>query len=242
MIALLFGLLLGAGDTSVVGPGVVDLTRAERAYRAGKYSEAITTFLEALGEPGVSEGRLLYNLGNCAYRLRRHAEAVYYYRRAELRLRRDPEVEFNRRLAEEQLGVVERYGESFGAAVVGLVDSFTPGELLMLVGGLETASLVGLVLLRRRRAARNVMVLIVLIALAGAGRLLHDRWFGRPLSGIVLASEVELRSEPHSGMPVTLELEAGELVCVEEMSDRWVRVGHSRGGGWTERAGVGVVE
>lgn len=229
MIALLCALFLGAGD----------LGRAERAYRAGQYGEALTLFQAALDAPGAPQGPLLYNLGNCAYRLGRHAEAVLYYRRAQLRLPRDPELEFNLRLTERRLGVDAPVSESFVAA---FFDSFTPSALLWLVGGLQGVGLVGLVLLRRRRAARFGMALLVLLALAGAARLAQTQWFPGPPSGVVLASEISLRSAPRADRAVTLELEAGETVRVQESSERWIRVVHARGSGWTERAGVGVVD
>jgi hypothetical protein len=58
----------------------------------------------------------------------------------------------------------------------------------------------------------------------------------------VLAKEIGLRPEPHRDAAVSVRLRAGESLVVEERSDRWARVVHPRGSGWTERAGVGVVE
>ena len=59
---------------------------------------------------------------------------------------------------------------------------------------------------------------------------------------MVLARQVALRTEPHADQAITLVLEAGDEVRVAEFSDRWARIVHPRGGGWTERAGVGLVE
>jgi tetratricopeptide (TPR) repeat protein len=231
MTALLCALLL-------VGPGPDE---AERAYAAGRYEEAIAHYQEALLEPGASRGTILYNLGNCAYRLGRHAEAVLYYRRALVRLPHDPEVQFNLALARQHLRLDDSNRESLGATIKAMVAHFAPRELLALVGFTLVAGLTGLVLLRRRAAARNTMVLIVLLALAGAARLVHDQWLERP-AGIVLGRAVVLRSEPHRDLPATLELEAGESVRIEELSDRWARIVHPKGSGWTERAGIGVVD
>lgn len=232
MIALLFGLLIGFSD----------LDQAERMVRAGRYGEAHRLYRAALSEEDVPQGPVLYNLGNCAYRLGRYAEAMHCYQRALLRMPRDREVKFNLGLAEQQLGLDAPATESFGAAMEALADSFTPGEFMMMVGGLQGVGLVGFVLLRRRRVARDAMALLVLLGLAGGARLLHTEWFAGPPAGVVLAEEISLRIEPHTDLPATTLLKAGETVRVEELSDRWVRVVHPRGGGWTERAGIGVVD
>lgn len=226
MIALLIVLLASLGD-------------AERAYDDGRYGEAYTLFSAAVEvEP---QGPLLYNLGNCAYRLDRHAEAVLLYRRAQRHLPRDRTLAFNLRLAEEQCGVRDRDALSFGAAALALVDSFHFNELLWIVFLLECIGLSGLVLLWRRPAVRNALALIVVIALLAGARLVQTRWFPGPPDGVVLDRRIELRSEPHEEFPVTAELGAGETVRIKAMSDRWALVEHGNSGGWTERDGVGVV-
>lgn len=232
MIALVASLFLA----------LFDVIEAERAYRAGRFEEALAQFQAALSEPGAPEGPLLYDMGNCAYRLGRHAEAVLYYRRAKLRLPRDPEVEFNLSLAERELGLKTPTSNSFGTTVLTPFDSFTSAELLALVCGLETVGLVGIVLLRRRRAAQSCMALFVLVALASAARLVQKQWFPGPSAGVVLANGIALRSEPRADLPPVAELHAGELVRIESLSDRWVQIAHAEARGWTERAGVGIVD
>ncbi len=231
MIALLLGLLLG----------VSNLGEAEHAYRAGQHAKALALYLAALAEPDVPEGAVLYDLGNCAFRLGRHAEAALYYRRALRRLPRDHEVRFNLRSAERQLGI-DAPAESLGAAALSLVDSFTPGELLFCVGALESAGLLGFALLRRRRAARVARGLVVALALFVAARHVHAQWFAGPPEGVVLSTDVKLRSEPRADLAATAKLKAGEVVRVLDLSDRWIRVATARGRGWTERAGVGLVD
>lgn len=215
---------------------------AEDAFRAGRYEEALSLYRSALSEEDPSRGAVLYNMGNCAFRLGRYSEAALFYRRAHLRLPRDGETAFNLALAEQRLGMNRHADRSFGAAFLETIDSFPPGELLLLVTWLEAAGLIGLVLLRRRRAVRLVMIALVMLALAGAALIVEREWLDDSIEGVVLAREIELRSRPHGDIPADLDLKAGELVRVKEMSDRWIRVDHARGGGWTELSGVGLVD
>jgi tetratricopeptide (TPR) repeat protein len=232
MTALLLVLLLNAAD----------LDQAEREYRAGRFEQALALYETALSEPDAAQGPILFNMGNCAFRLGRLAEAVLHYKRARLRLPRDREAAFNLHLAEWRLGIDSPDRETFGAAVAALAGSFTPRELLVLSGVLQAAGLVGFVLLRRRRASRNVMALLMVLALAGAARMMHDQWFAGPPAAVVLDSGASLRPLPDAGEHATILLDAGETVRVEEISDQWIKVRHVEGNGWTERTTVGLVD
>ncbi len=225
----------------VAAPG---LAEAESAYRDGRYAEALDLFAEGLDEPGAPRGAVLYDMGNCAYRLGRLAEALLHYERAALRIPRDPELLFNLRLTRRDLGLADdAAGATLGASVAAFVRSFAPEELLAAACGLETIGLGLLVLFRRRRGARNAAILVLLLAAASGGRLVQVRFFPGPPRGIVLGDEIAVRPEPHADLEPAFRLEAGETVRVEESSGRFVRVSHRKSGtGWTEAAGVGVVD
>ena len=203
MIALLLAAILAAGG---------NFDRAERAYRAGRYAEAMTLYEAALSEADTPQAPVLYNLGNCAFRLGRHAEAVLLYRRAQLRMPGDAQVEFNLRLAERQLGIEPPPADPVGALIAARVESLTAGQVLALTLLLQTGGLAGLVLLRRRGTARNLLALLVVIGLLGDVRLVGERWFAGPPEGVVLVREISLRSEPHPSLGITLRLAAGETV------------------------------
>ncbi len=216
-----------------------ELVRAEHAYRIGRYQEAFTLFEQALAEPNAPQGPVLYAMGNCAFRLGRSAEASLYYRRAALRLPGDPRLAFNLQLAERRLGVAHApptVVERLRAAL----DARSPAELLVLVTLLQTAGLAGVLALRRR--GRLLATLGLAIGLVGAVYLVDRRTSPPPVEGVVLDHDLPVRTEPHPDLPATLVLHAGEIVRVEEGSDRWLRVTLPRGGGWAERSGVGVVE
>lgn len=216
-------------------------TDAEQNYRSGKYEEALVQFQAELTRPDSAQGPLLYNLGNCAYRLGRYPEALLYYRRAQLRLPRDTELQFNLSLTESKLGLDTGNSESFAQTVLDLPEAFTPSELLCTVLLLQFLSFFGIIYFSRP-ALRFVFALVLFIALAGGVRLLMTQFFRQAPQAIVLSSEISLRSEPRDDLPAVLKLKAGEQVQVEEQSDRWLKLRHEQGRGWAERQGVGLIE
>ena len=55
--------------------------KAEKAYSADKYSEALALYEQAATNEGTSSA-LMYNIGNCHYRLGHPGKAILYYERA----------------------------------------------------------------------------------------------------------------------------------------------------------------
>jgi tetratricopeptide (TPR) repeat protein len=219
-----------------------DLEEAERSYREGRFEEALARFGSALREPGQKKkGAILHDMGNCAFRLNRPAEALHHYLRAEKRLPNDPEVAFNRRMAEKRL----RLDAADVAPSAGhLLLAFTPGAWLALSSGFLALGLVGLVLARerRRRGLRAAAALVSLLALASAARLAVAEFVPGPAAGIVLAREIVLLAEPAAGAEVTGTLRAGDRVRVGMTSGAYLRIASGEKSGWSERESVGVID
>ena len=203
---------------------------------------ATRLFEEALATSDGTAGPILHNLGNCAYRRGQLAEAILWYRRALLRVPRDPETTFNLRLAEQRLSLDQPTQRPLVDELRAAADALTANELLAIVVLLLGSGLCGLVLAPRSwRGWRRLFLACVLLGVGLGVCLVHDRSTDA-LDGIVLAGQIAVRPEPHDGVPSTLDLKAGELVRVLERSKRWLRIEHPRGGGWTRRTGVGLVE
>lgn len=239
MIRLLFAVLLGLSSANILNGQ--DVQQADSHYRDGEYEQALELYDKALQQAGADRGSLHYNLGNCAYRLERYPQALYQYRCAELYMPHNGDLMANLRLARDKLGIQPVEIESFTGLLLAMVDWFTAGELLILISLLESVGLVGFVLMRGNSSGRVVMILVVLLALLLAARLIKTEYYSGPQKGMVLATQVALRAEPHRSVPVLFELRAGESLQVAEQSERWARVLHARGEGWTQVDGIGLI-
>lgn len=236
VVGVLLAAALLAGAASAQG---TDLATAEAAYRNGEYERAAEAFAAAAErEP---DGRVLYNLGNCRYRLGEMGEALVAYERARLALPRDPELLANIALVRAKLELGSAEGEPFLDAVAALRARFTPGELLLLCVLCNVVAAACLVLGWRRGWARILGALALVHALLLAAEVL---WFGptRPPLGIVTARQADLVSEPRDGLDAVLVLREGVDVEVLSAGPAWTRVRVQGRAGYVAAGDVGVVE
>lgn len=210
--------------------------RAEYSYRAGLYEVALQHYEAALQDPCLAAGPLLYALGNCAYRLGDYAAAALYYRRALLHLPDRDEPRFNLRLAQEQLGV-----QAPIPGPRGVFDWLDSAPALWLVALLQTAGLLGLLVLRRT-AVRGLALLLLLFGLLGGLQQVLRRTATQPLYGVVQAQVAPLRQQPGQEAAVAGSLQAGEVVEVGEGTELWLFVRNARGSGWVERTALELVD
>ncbi len=214
---------------------------AEGHYQDGEYAQAAALFEAALQTEGADRGNLHYNLGNCAFRQENYAEAIYQYRCAELYMPRSSDLAQNLRLTRDKLGIQPLQYETFTSVMLAIVDWFTAGELLLLISLLEGIGLLGFVLMRGNNSGRIGMICLLLLASLLTARLIMNEYFRGQQEGMVLASQVSLRAEPHRNVPALFDLRAGESIRIAEQSERWARVIHARGEGWTPVAGIGLI-
>lgn len=230
-------LLSLAFAANLLAQGHVEL--AEQAYRSGRFELARQQFEAALTAHEGAAGPLLYDLGNCCYRLGSHAEAALYYRRAQVRLPDDERVRFNLQLAQEQLGTAAPIDGPRG--VLAFYDAVPPAVRLTLAALLQTTGLLGWLWLRRR-GPRMAMLLCAALGLAGAVHQTVSLFSKPAVDGVVLIESLLLRQQPQAEAAAGATLQAGEVVQVLAATEQWLEVQHARGRGWVERARIGMID
>lgn len=214
---------------------------AEHAYTAGDHRKALKLY-EVLNTQHTS-ATLLYNIGNCHFKLGDYPQAILYFERA---LRMDPgseEVHVNLELARQQ--VVDRMKPmptfelgAFWARLRsgGDVDSWA---LRSLAAGLVLFSALSLLVLpafqRMRAALRTVVAIagLALITSVGFAYARHAAIVDRS-EAIIMEPRIEVLSEPRNGSTVIFVLHKGTKLSILQERDVWCEVRLPNGSvGWT---------
>jgi tetratricopeptide (TPR) repeat protein len=227
-----------AGD-----PGADPFTAGVAAYRAGDYATASERFEAALDAPlsAAERARVLYDLGNAAWRDDRKGEALGWYAACLRIAPRHADARANLTYAREELGLPPADAGDLQTTLLRLLESWTRAEsaLAVLVTSLLLLGALLLEALRGGRAARvgvGVAAGLVLFALPpwihAERRARRDPWvaIGTP--------EVALRAEPNPERALIASVPTGaEVERIDELSG-WIRVRTADGArGWAEVGG-----
>ena len=216
---------------------------AMRSYDRGKFSLALQYYKNLLRQGHLS-AELLYNLGNCYYKMGKLHSALICYERA-LRLdSRDPDILENLNLVRRKLGLEERYRITSPADTLPyLRDMLTMDEwLLMIFMGIGTLFAAGgyFLLCGDTRSFRLVTALGVCWALLSfwaflaQGKSIYD-----PDRALVMQKDLKVYSLPSSGAgKVEMKLHAGEEVRIVERRMEWLRIRSGNAEGWVHVGGV----
>ena len=213
---------------SLDGLSLADLdTGAQEAYRARLYSSAESHWLTALETPEAKasseeRGRVLYNLGNTAFRQERTLEAIAWYA-ASIKLRpRDEDTWANLEFALSEAEIEDsNLGRRNLLAVMTLAES---ERLVLLVTLALLATLLGEAFLGGAffRRLAGVLALGLLVSLAPWVYGLSQQGSDRGM--IVKKAGAPLRSEPRVEATLLLKLDPGrEYAILDEMPD-WVKL------------------
>jgi hypothetical protein len=225
------------------------VSSAEEAYAAGDYASAIGAYREVLAGGWVSAS-LYYDLGSACYRAGERGWAILYLEEARRLAPRDQDIRHNLLLARRDAGEGAPALESSWllGVLAGALDATTPRDCvrsLVALGWLSALALCGLWLLPAAAArwCRPVSrVGLLLLALAFAWLALKAYQVHSAPSGVIVASEVEVRSGPLAGETVQFVLHAGASVRTGRSTGAWREValsGDMRG--WVPADAVGTL-
>ncbi len=247
-VALLAGCLLAALPARVQEPrqeSAAEFERGVEAYRAGRFAEARTHWLDALDPelPPRERARVHYDLGNAAWRLEAPLEAVLRFTAA---VRLDPRngaAWKNLELARAAAGLEPADRGDLRSTLARALGALRPEESRALV----LAALLGWLLLLAgetfvggrwwRRAAGLGALGVVLAALPWIASLVRGDdergWM------VVRSGEVALRSEPLDTLEAIGSLASGEEVRRLDALPGWIEVERGDGlAGWTKAEGL----
>jgi tetratricopeptide (TPR) repeat protein len=216
------------------------------AYRAGDLAAARQGWTQVLAaEPrseGDERGRVLFNLGNLAYREGRTLESVGWFS-ASLRLRpRDADTWANLEHARREAKLEPADRGDLRATLRRLLAASTPAEarLLALVGLLAWAAALAFEALRGGRAGRWLAIGGAGFALLLSGPWLHGVWTHVDQPALVIEDgQALVRSEPRADAAVVAEAQPGAEVEAVDALPGWTKIRVADGTeGWVGAAAV----
>ena len=237
-ILLLAGLILAINSFCLAQALPGKLAQAEDVYRAGHYAQALTLYEEDL-KNYPNDPYLYYNIGNCYFKMGSKGLATANYYRAFMRAPRDLEIRHNLALTRASCG--ER-----------LVPSGVPEVIHRIYFGLSLAELTGLLFalfwlccfagcfwLLKRKGAKAVCVLLVLLLFVTGWWYTRSRWENRTLA-VVASPVAEIRSGPGTNFPASANVSQGHLLTIQDSKDTWYEVVVQSQGlkGWVEKNAV----
>ena len=222
------------------------VARGARAYSAGETATALALFDSA--NTAFTSPALLYNIGNCHFKLNDVPHAILYYERALRLAPGDADVRTNLELARQK--VVDRNSElpsfslgSTWAKIRGGRDADEWSRRALWACLLFFLCLAIAVAVRPRTARRVLFGLSALLFLGTAlsiafAAFRHDE-LTDDSEAIIMSPKVDVRSEPREGSTVLFVLHKGTKVTILQQENTWSEVQLANGSvGWMPPASL----
>jgi hypothetical protein len=222
------------------------IAQASRAYAGGDHAKALSLFDSA--HAAFTSPALLYNIGNCHFKLNDIPHAILFYERALRLAPGDADVQTNLELARQN--VVDRVnelpsftlGSTWGKLRGGRdADQWARRSLwacLLLFAALSTA------VITRHRTARRLLfglsgLLLLGTILSVSFAAFRDRELADDSSAIIMGAKVDVRSEPRDSGTVLFVLHKGTKVIILQQENGWNEVQLANGSvGWMPPASL----
>lgn len=222
---------------------------ADSAYAAGEHARALALY-DSVNTAFASSG-LLYNMGNCHYRMGDVAQAILHYERALRLAPGDEDVLANLELARQQ--VKDRVASmpaftlgSWWARFLGGSDPDQWARRSIWTSALLFLSLSGLLLVANRTGRRAIVTMVVLsfigTLISTALAFSRQRDLGRHDEAIIMTPRVDVRSTPDAKGVVLFILHKGTKVTIMQEQNGWQEIELANGAvGWTPQGACTII-
>jgi len=214
---------------------------ANRAYKEDRYQEAINGYRKLISK-GYVNGHLYYNLGNACFRLGQVGRAILNYKRAQLLIPRDADLNYNLRYALDQIQDAIPSDQNFLKQAFFWLEDITFRELMWGFGVLNILFW-GILLLRlfvRPEWTYYVFIVVLIFWLVGAASL-GVKWqqLKTDQRAVVLAKEVDVLAGPDDNDTVLFKLHEGTTIHRERNEEDWslIRLSESKRG-WIKSSAI----
>ncbi|UCD80465.1 MAG: hypothetical protein JSW26_03275 [Desulfobacterales bacterium] len=214
---------------------------ANRAYKEGRYQNAVDDYLR-LAQNGFANGHLYYNLANAYFRSGRLGRAILNYKRAQVLIPRDADLNYNLRFALDQIQDEVSPSQNYLNQAFFWLDAMTLRELLWAFSLLNVMFWGILVLRLFSRPEWSYYVFVVLLIfwlVVGASMGLKWHRLKTDQRAVILAPVVDVLAGPDANDTVLFKLHEGTTVHRERTEDGWslIRISQDKRG-WIESSTI----
>jgi tetratricopeptide (TPR) repeat protein len=240
---LILPILFFSGSCSAAGTPSPEALffEANQAYKEGRYQNAVDGYLQLM-ENGFANGHLYYNLANAYFRAGRLGQAILNYKRAQVLIPRDADLNYNLRFALDQTQDAVSPPQNYLNQAFFWLDATTLRELLWAFALLNVIFW-GLLVLRlfSRPEWTYYVFIVLLIFWLVVGTSLGVKWYQLKTDqrAVILAPVVDVLAGPEANDTVLFKLHEGTIVHRERTEDGWslIRVSTSKRG-WIESSTI----
>jgi tetratricopeptide (TPR) repeat protein len=239
VVLTVFSLLTSSAEAAIAGAGARSLfDRANEAYNNNDFVTAVETYKELLNT-GHECGEILYNIGNCYFRMDRIGMALVHYERARRFMPRNHNLLDNIALTESRAidrVVVPTY-QTVARALLFWHYRLTAREIsfIVVVSNVVFWACLGVLAVSRKRLLRVLVVLSGAILVLSGGSYVFRQIERRGLGdAVVTAEEAQIRTGP-GDYAVTFSLHDGARLDLVEAREGWYQIQLADGKrGWIE--------
>ncbi len=224
--------------------------KANEAYRAENYQEAVETYRKILAQ-GFENFEVYYNLGNAYYRLNQIGEAVLYYEKAKQLDPNDPDLMHNLELV--NLRVIDRIETpprfflfDWWDGIKNFYSIYQLRNVVILLFVVSVFLLIGWFFVRNYRLRQWVLSTFSVLAILTIFWIyiffIRIQEYQENRKGVVLTPTVTVFSAPDENSTEVFVLHEGIKVTLEEQRARWMEISLPDGKtGWMESQVLGVI-
>jgi tetratricopeptide (TPR) repeat protein len=192
-----------------------EMQKAKELFDKQKYEESLNGFLELNKSMQDSNSAVLFNIGNCYFKMGKHGYAKAYYSKARSISPRDEDISYNLAYVDSVLGSP---GEGY---IKRAVSVFSIDEAYIMLAVFFALSCIFILLYIRGRSlllAGVFFILFVFALLFTVVKITTEK------GSAVLVVKNSLRAAPTETSTVLAELPEGVILYVKEKNDNWARV------------------
>ena len=244
LCAFIFLLTAFHADTIRSATGEELFVEAGRAYREGRFQEAIDGYNELIKE-GRINGHVYYNLGNSYFRMNKLGQAILYYEKARLLMPREADLRYNLEYARDQIQDAVAPKRSTVLMTFFWIESYNPRELFwvfIVVNIFFWAALAARIFIKTEWTWYLLFVVLIIWVVSAFSCGLKWYVMETDSRAVILREEVDILAGPDPRDTLLFKLHKGTTVQFERSEGEWslVRLPDEKRG-WLLNEAIGKI-